>query len=126
MEAELRYELERAVPELEGEVYPTNAPKSAARSFLVYVRTGTDLVKTLDGYTGKRAIRFILSVMAKQYLEMKELMAKVEACLLSMEKARIGEGGGMFVDEVTINDVNEVYENDLKLNRGIIEVTIYC
>ena len=52
MEIELRYELTNAVPELNNQVYPTNAPEGATKPYLVYMRTGTDLIKTLQGYTG--------------------------------------------------------------------------
>ena len=52
MERALRYELENRIPELKDEIYPTNAPETSTRPYLVYARINTDKTKTLNGYTG--------------------------------------------------------------------------
>lgn len=124
MEKALVYELERRIPELTGQIYPTNAPETSTRPYLVYMRRETDKVKTLEGYTNKQALTFMFSIMATKYGEMKSLAKKVEGFLVSLPRTAIGEEN-INVEDITINDINEKYEHELKVNRGIIDFTIY-
>ncbi len=121
----LQYEIETNIPELIGEIYPTNAPKSHEKPYLVYMRTKTDKVKTLEGYTGEQALRFMFSVMAKRYENMIDLRDKLETLILSVPKRTIGLEENIFIEDIDIEDVNETYEFNLGVNRGIIIFTIY-
>lgn len=125
MEQALRYEIETNIPELVGEIYPTNAPETSTKPYLVYSRIKTRKVKTLEGYTNKQALSYMFSVMATRYGEMKSLTKKVEDLLMSMMKKRIGENQEIYVEDLDINNIDEVYEFNLKVNRGIIDFTIY-
>ena len=62
MEAALKYELESRMPELVNNIFPTNAPETTTKPYLVYVRINTDRTKTLDGYTDKQALSFMFSI----------------------------------------------------------------
>ena len=64
METALRYELIQAIPELNNQVFQTNAPESATKPYLVYMRSGTTLTKTLQGYTGQEDLSFVFNIMA--------------------------------------------------------------
>lgn len=125
MEKELIYELENSIPELVDSIYPTNAPETATRPYLVYARINTNMVKTLDGYTNKQAITYMFSVMAKKYNDMTAVRNKVEQLLLSLPQRNIGDGGSIYVEDLTINNNDEKWEPELKVNRGIIDFTIY-
>lgn len=124
IEKALRYELEQAIPELIGNIYPTNAPESSKRPYLVYARITTRHVKTLDGYTGKHALGFMFNVMASKYADMKALAEKVEAFLIALPRTNIGENN-LQIEDLEINNISEAYEFELKVNRGIIDFTIY-
>ncbi len=124
MEKALRYELENQIPELAGNIYPTNAPETATKPYLVYARINTNRVKTLDGFTEKQALSYMFSVMATKYADMKSLTKKVEDFLMSLPGTYIGEDG-IYIQDVDINNVTEQYEHELKVNRGIIDFTIY-
>ena len=78
MEQALRYELESRITELADEVYPTNAPETATKPYLVYARINTDRTKLLTGYTQDQALSFMFSIMATRYGDMKSLTRKVE------------------------------------------------
>ncbi len=131
MEAALRYELEANIEELKpkivngeeiGFIFPTNAPEGATRPYLVYARISTKKIKTLQGTTNKEYLSYMFSVMATRYSEMKPLTKKVEDLLISLPGQTIGS---YYIEDIDINNVTEQYEPELKVNRGIIDFTIY-
>jgi len=126
MEEALRYELENRIPELKDEIYPTNAPKTSTKPYLVYARITTRKVKTLAGYTNKQNLSYMFSVMATRYADMKSIAKKVEDFLMSLPGTTIGgEERNIYIEDIEINNVHEQYEHELKVNRGIIDFTIY-
>lgn len=125
MEIELRYELIQAIPELANSIYPTNAPEGVTRPYLVYARINTNKVKTLAGYTDKQNLSYMFSVMAPKYGDMVAVRDKVENVLLSLPQRYVGDGGSIFVEDLTINNIDERWESELGVNRGIIDFTLY-
>lgn len=133
MEKALRYELISNIPELVNpkgtdpptNIYPTNAPEGTKKPYLVYTRINTKRIKTLEGNTGKQALSYMFSIMATKYLDMKSLTNKIEALLLAIPQSSIGEAKNIFVEDLTINNIDETWENELKVNRGIIDFTIF-
>lgn len=122
MEAALRNLIENNISELENEIYPTNAPEGYTRPFLVYARINTKKVKTLQGITNKEYLSYMFSIMATKYKDMKSLTKKVEDLLISLPGQTIGS---YYIEDIDINNVTEQYEYELKVNRGIIDFTIY-
>ncbi len=128
METALRNELEVKIEELKpladgtGFIFPTNAPEGATRPYLVYARINTNKVKTLEGYTNKQALSYMFSVMATKYSDMVRVRKQAEDLLMSLPQTTIS---GFFIEDIDINNVHEVYEHELKVNRGIIDFTIY-
>lgn len=118
----MRNQIETKIPELANEVYPTNAPETATKPYLVYARIGTRKIKTFEGTTGREHLSFMFSIMATRYSDMKALTKKVEALLISLPQTKIGN---FYVEDIDINNVHEAYEHELKVNRGIIDFTIY-
>lgn len=122
MEIALRNLIENNVSELEGELYPTNAPEGHAKPYLVYARVDTTKIKTLEGFTGKEYLSYMFSIMATRYSDMKKITNKVEKLLESLPQTYIDN---FYIEDVNINNVHEVFEHELKVNRGIIDFTIY-
>lgn len=122
MEIALRNLIENNIPELENEIYPTNAPEGHTKPYLVYTRINTKKIKTLEGYTNKEYLSFMFSIMANKYKDMKSLTKKVEDLLISLPQKQLGP---FYIEDIDINNVHEVYEHELKVNRGIIDFTIY-
>jgi len=125
METALRYELVQAIPELNNQIFPTNAPEGAKGPYLVYARISTDETKTLEGYTRNGAISYMFSIMAKKYSDVVDMRNKVKELLLSLPKTWIGKDSSIFVEDLSINNITEQYEHELGVNRGIIDFTIY-
>lgn len=124
MEKALRYELIQAISELSNAIYPTNAPEGATKPYLVYMRINTRKIKTLDGFTDKQALTYMFNVMAGKYEDMKSVRDEVETLLMAMPKTKIGTQQ-IFIEDLDINNIDEQYEHELKVNRGIIDFTIY-
>ena len=132
MESALRNELETKIEELKptiesdgtetGYVFPTNAPEGATKPYLVYARISTKKIKTLEGLTGKEYLSYMFSIMATRYGDMKRITKKVEKMLISLPQTQIGN---FYIEDIDINNIHEVYEHELKVNRGIIDFTIY-
>lgn len=124
METALRYELIQAIPELTDQIYPTNAPEGVEKPYLVYARITTRKTKLLDGYTDKQALSYMFSVMSTRYADMVRIRKEVENLLLSLPGTEIGESR-IRIEDININNITEQYEHELKVNRGIIDFTIY-
>jgi hypothetical protein len=124
VETALRHELIQAIPELTDKIYPTNAPEGSQGPYLVYTRINTSKIKTLEGYTNKQALSYMFSIMATKYSDMVRLRKQVEELLLSLSRKTIG-AEGIYIEDIDINNMNEQYEHELGVNRGIIDFTIY-
>lgn len=122
IEKALRNAITQAIPNMK--IYPTNAPENVKEPYLVYMRTRTDIIKTLDGYTNHQALSFMFNIMAPKYADMVALREQIEDLLLSFPGTEIGEDG-IYIEDVDIENVTEQYEHQLKINRGIIDFTIY-
>ncbi len=128
MESALRNELETKIEELKpladgtGYIFPTNAPEGATRPYLVYTRISTKKIKTLEGIQNKEHLSFMFSIMATKYGDMKRITKKVENLLIDLPLKQLGP---FYIEDIDINNVHEVYEHELKVNRGIIDFTIY-
>lgn len=125
MEQELRFELIKAIPELNNSIYPTNAPEGVLRPYFIYTRINTNNIKTLEGYENKGSLSFMFSIMATKYSDMVDLRKKVENLIKSLPKKSIGNINKIFIEDINVNNVTEQYEHELGVNRGIIDFTIY-
>jgi hypothetical protein len=122
MEVALRNLIESNIPELKDELYPTNAPEGHTKPYLVYTRITTNKIKTLEGFTGQEYLTFMFSIMATRYKDMKSLTKRVEDLLISLPQTQLEN---YFIEDIDINNIHEQYEHELKVNRGIIDFTIY-
>jgi len=125
METKLRYELTQNITALANSIYPTNAPEGVLKPYLVYVRISTKKIKTFDGYENKEAISYMFSIMATKYSDMVSLRKQVETLLMGLPKTSIGINNDTYIEDLDINNIDEQYEHELMVNRGIIDFTIY-
>jgi len=122
METALRLEINTNIPDLKNQIYPTNAPEGSKGPYLVYSRITTRKIKTLQGLIGKEYLSYMFSIMATRYGDMKRITKQVENLLISLPGQQIGD---FYIEDLDINNIHEVYEHELKVNRGIIDFTIY-
>lgn len=123
LERALRYELNK-IPEINNKIYPTNAPEGKEPPYLVYILSRYKELKSLDGFENSIEASYLLNILAKSYDEMKGLTKKVRETILTFLQREIGING-IYISDLSINNVSEIYEHELKLYRGIIDVTFY-
>lgn len=121
MEKSLRFELNK-IPEINNKIFPTNAPEGMKPPYLVYLVRKIPL-KTLDGITKDRECNVMVNVLCESYSSMKDISKKVEDLIISFPLRVIGENGP-YIEDLTMDEMSETYENELKLQRGIIPFSI--
>lgn len=122
MERALRYELNR-IKELSNKIYPTNAPKGQKPPYLVYL-TRKRRLKDLNGHTNSIERYVLLNIFGESYSDMKTITESVENTLLTLIHKNIGTSK-LYIEDLTIDEITETYENELDLYRGIIPLKIY-
>lgn len=122
IEKALRYELNK-ISELENKVFPTNAPEGQKSPYLVYI-TSKKTVKDLDGVTKDRECYVMLNTLCNSYSQMKYIVKKIEDIVINLPLRNIGEDN-LYIQDIDITDISEIYEEQLKLQRGIIAFTVY-
>lgn len=123
MEKALRYELNQ-IPEITNKIYPTNAPEGKEPPYLVYILSRYEQTKTLTEIKNNIEASYLLNVLASSYAQMKEITKKVKDKVLTFHQRNIGTEG-IFIVDLTINNISETYEHELKLYRGIIDITFW-
>lgn len=122
IEKALRYELNK-ISELENKVFPTNAPEGQKSPYLVYI-TSKKTAKDLDGVTKDRECYVMLNTLCNSYSQMKYIAKKIEDIVINLPLRNIGEDN-LYIQDIDITDISEIYEEQLKLQRGIIAFTVY-
>ena len=121
MEIALRYELNKIV-EISNKIFPTNAPEGKKAPYLVYIVRKRPL-KDLDGITKDRECNLMLNILCNSYEQMRDITKKVEDLVITFPLRTIG-ANGPYIEDLTMGETSETYENELKLYRGIITFKI--
>lgn len=124
MERELRNELNK-ITEIKDNIYPTNAPVGLTRPYLVYYRADSETDKTFEGYNTMQSAEYVLSIMALKYSDMRSITDKVNALLITLPLTYIGKSNTIYVKDIVIHGIDDVWESELGLHRGVIDLTIY-
>ena len=122
IEKALRYELNK-ISELENRIFPTNAPEGQKPPYLVYI-TSKKTLKDLDEVTKDRECYVMLNILCNSYLQMKYILKKIEDIVVNLPLRNIAEDS-LYIQDIDITDISETYEEQLKLQRGIIAFTVY-
>lgn len=123
IEQALRYELSK-ISELENKIYPTNAPELQKAPYLVYVSSNR-YTKDLNGFINHGVCHLILNILCNSYSQMKDITKKVENEIKKFPMTRIGKENNIYIQDISIENTTETYEEQLGLQRGIIPLTIY-
>jgi hypothetical protein len=122
---DLVWELERAVPELRGAVFPASAPKFHGERYLVYVVTGEIRKRYMDFESDPLGLTMEFGAFARSYDEVKRLETLVVGFLRSLRFAEIGETKGTRINHASVVNAGEVFEPGLMMNRAVIEFDLY-
>lgn len=122
IEKALRYELNK-INKLENKIFPTNAPEGQKSPYLVYITSNKPL-RDLDGVTEEKECNVMFNILSNSYSEMKDIVKKIEKMIFKFPLTSIGEDL-IYIQDINNIDISEKYEEQLKLQRGIVAFTIY-
>lgn len=117
----------KTIAVLGNRVYPLTAPEANAGQGIPYLIYGSSQGlrdKTLGGYLDSKEVRAELNIIASRYADMKAITKQVIALLISFEQRVIGTGGP-FIQELTYQMPVEIYEDQPKLYRSVVEFSAY-
>ena len=95
-----------AVNELDGKVYPLNAPENGELPYVVYVSSGSTEDDTLNGWIGSYDTDMEINVLHRSYKALK-LLKRISA-------------GAVYIEE----NQPELYEPEIEAYRKIINIKI--
>jgi len=118
----------KSIMALDGRVYPLTAPETAFdlnKPYLIYGSSeGLRTKEISSGYQSGKMVSGELNVIAPRYADMKSITAEVIDLLVGMERRTIGSSGP-FIQELTYEEPVELYEDQPKLYRCVIDFEVY-
>ncbi|GJM84317.1 hypothetical protein HMSSN139_68130 [Paenibacillus sp. HMSSN-139] len=109
---------------LRGKVFPVFIPGKPA-PYAVYLSSPGLRDKTLNnGYLHSKKVGVSLNIVASKYEQLKPLLNAALNKLISFEGRVIGTDGP-YIDELTYEQPVELWEDEPKLYRGLIEFEVY-
>lgn len=123
-------ELDAAMPEIEGKVFPVNAPSTEAHGnivqapYVIFNSTPGLKGKSLSGFHSDKTVEIELNIIGKNYPNMKNISGQVIDTIISFEQRRIGTSGP-FIQEVSYEMPTEHFEAEPKLYRCNVIFTFY-
>lgn len=109
---------------LSAKIYPLNAPSKTVAPYLIYTSSFGLQDKSLDGYLRTKAVPMELNLIAPDYESMKQLQSAIITKLISFQSRVIGTDGP-FIQEITYEEPDEIYEAAVKLHRSNIILKIH-
>lgn len=112
------------IEELQGKVFPTNAPK-VNTPYVTYIKTYYKVLKTTVGITNDRESSFMINILCDSYSQLQDTTKLVVDLLLTFPLRYIGdELNNVFIEDFSLNNVSELYENELNMYRTVIDIKI--
>lgn len=105
-------------------VFPLSAPDGTKASYVTYSKSRTDIVKHLDGNTSTRSAVYDIDIISDTYATLQTLFGGVKTKLNSFSGRVIGTNS-VYVQDVTFENIVELYEPQIKWYRMNLEVRFY-
>lgn len=113
-----------AVAATGGQVYPLVADETATGSYVVYERTKTTPLATLDGDTGCSIIAYTVHMMGQTYADCMALTDDIRAACLGMA-GTVSDGLAVQSVDVTDEKPNE-YAKELGVYHATLSLSCFC
>ncbi len=114
----------QTVSGLNKKVFPLAAPEGTKASYVTYSKSRTDIIKSLDGNSTTRSAVYDIDIICDTYAALQSLFSAVKAKLDSFIGRQIGTNS-VFVQDVTFENILELYEQQIKWYRINLEVRFY-
>ena len=96
-------------------VYPIIANEGTVYPFIVYERTGFDVVYSKDGYTQQR-VNFTVKVVASDYFSTLKICEEISALLSELNRSDYIEYRNISIDSATEEYTNDAYVQTLSIS----------
>jgi hypothetical protein len=114
-----------AITELNNRVYPLHAKPRIKPPYLIFEIGDRQEDRTHDGYEDYGQQRCTLDLLCKSYAELQTVAPLVEAKVKSIVHKQVGESGP-FIQNLEFEEYNpEMYEEQVKLYRKVIEFIVF-
>lgn len=118
----LRNELQ-TISGLNKKVFPMSAPEGVKPSFVVYNKSNTEILKTMDGILKTRSGVYDIDILADTYAQLQIVFKAVKDKLNSFVGRNLTSS--VFVQNVTYENLIELYEEEVKWYRISMEIRFY-
>lgn len=118
----LRNELQ-TISGLNKKVFPMSAPEGTKTSFVIYNKSNTEIIKTMDGVSKTRSGVYDIDILCDTYAQLQTLFKHVKNKLNSFVGRNLTSS--VFVQNVTYENLIELYEEEVKWYRISMEVRFY-
>jgi hypothetical protein len=121
-ESAFRQEL-TSITELTNKVFPLTAPENTSPPYVIYLKTRINPIQTHSSTLDIIQGLYEVNLLHSSYSQLQDLYQKVKSKLINIQQRVIGTNGP-FLQECTILNVVELYENQVKLYRMNIEFKV--
>ena len=119
----LRAELQ-SITGLNKKVFPMTVPEGTKPSFVIYNKSNTDIVKTLDGVSKSMSGVYDIDILSDSYAQLQTLFQAVKDKISTFVGRRIGNNS-VIVQNVTFENLVELFEREVKWYRISMEIRFY-
>lgn len=112
------------LPGLENKVFPITAAQGAEAPYITYAQGGNERTQNLLGYDDLIKSQYQLDLYHSTYAGLKALKKHVIQTIKTFNLRNLA-GSGPFIQQAEIMNDYETYESEVKLYRGIVELSIY-
>ena len=113
----------KAIPAINGQVYPLIADETATGAYVVYERVNTNRLNTLGGDTGCAIITYDIHAIAVKYADCIDLTDAARIACTGMTGA---QSDGVTVQSVDIiGDKPQEYASDLSAYRATLQISVF-
>lgn len=111
------------IPQVHNQVYPLVADESATGAYIVYERTKTTNINTLDGDTGCQIVTYDIHALAQSYADCVTLSDAIKTACKSMAGEQSGSLSVQSVD--IIGDSPQEYARDIGVYRCLVQISCF-
>ena len=114
-----------ALPGLENKVFPIIAAQGTEGPYITYVLGSSERTHDLLGHDGLVKSQYQLDLYHPTYAGLKAFKKTVIQRIKTLNMRTLA-GSGPYIQQAEITNDYEMYEFEVKLYRGIVEINIYA
>lgn len=119
----LRTELQ-SITGLNKKVFPLTVPEGTKAPYIVYGKSSTEFIKSLDGNSTTRSAVYDIDIVSDTYAQLQSTFAALKTKVFSFSGRTIGTTS-IYVQDVTVETLVELFEEEIRWHRMSLEIRFY-